>query len=248
MSLKSVSIGAAAFGAIILSAGCARVEVRLNAYLSRDHAFPKPDSGDTIGVVVETVPDEPLLSRELESKLTYMLKDAGYTTAPSETCDYILIATAAVDSGTTGTGYEPVTTGGGVVRTYVYRRHRRRRGGVTAIDTYYPPRTSYVPYTYTLYTRSLGLTLARRDLLPTPSETKEKEGGEPGQDAYDAAIVWRSTAYSTGETADLRWIVNHLLVASSSYFGKDTGREVEVTIAQKDERVMELAELNTGPS
>lgn len=217
--------------ALIATVGCSTIPIELNAYLSKELEFPRPEAGSKIGVLANTSPSEPLLERELREKVQRLLEQRGYkTTEPSE-ADFILLVEAAIDAGTITTQYRATTTGSDYTRSYIYDR----RGRMIVVNRQSPSRTYYVPQQCTVFTKGLGLTLAKRSLLP-PADS------QPAEDRVrsDRATVWRCVASATGPESDLRWIVNHLLVGAFECFGEDTQRQRRIGVAEKDKRVQQL--------
>ncbi len=214
--------------------------MEVNAYLSRELAFPEPGLA-TIGVVVQIEPDEPLLAREIASKVGAILEEKGYAVGEAEEAEYVLLCAAGMDPGETRVDYTPVYSGGGYYRTY-YQRGRWRTRVVT---THLPGYTTYVPYTYTVYPSGLSATLMKKDLIrgaPEGEAEAEEEAGRPPDESLADATVWRCVTLSAGTTSDLRWIVNHMLLATFDRFGEDTSKQLRVAIPKDDERVTLLAE------
>jgi len=220
----------------MLGTGCTNVHMSINAYRSKELPFPEPGSDHSVGVVVQTVPAEPLLNEEIKRKVADILKTKGYAVAPAEKADYVLVCSASMDSGVSDTDYVPVTSPGSYSYSHIYDSY----GRVARVSTYIPGETTYLPYTYTIYTKGLVLTLLRRDLVRASGDDKKKE--EP----LEEATVWRCVTLSTGGSSDLRWIVNHMMLASLDRFGKDTGRQEEVSMALNGERVKRLVEGSEG--
>jgi hypothetical protein len=217
------------YGTVVTCApllGCANVEVGVNAYLAMQRVFPDPSAESCIAIVATTEPPEPLLDVEIASKIEHLLVERGYTTTAEQEARYVLFCFAAIDAGQTHKGVTPVHEPGKTIDTHYYSR-----GGRYAVKrTYIPGQTRYIPYEYTLYTRSLALELCDRRQLED-AEEREKH----------RAVVWRCTAVSSGPESDLRWIVNHLLLVAFDYFGQDTGKQQRRTVAYEDRRVEELA-------
>jgi hypothetical protein len=218
-------------GLLVLASGCSKIEIDLNCYQSHDLPCPAPGEGATICLAARTTPPEPLLEAELCDKLRRLLETRGFQVLSEGACEYTLFADAAVDGGSTSTDYTPVTTGGDYVRSYVYDR----RGRFVVVNRQIPYRTRYVPYTYTVFTSGLGLTLTKQ----SPGSATTREADELVPQAEET--VWRSTASTTTGSSDLRWLVNHMLIVSLDHFGQDTGKQKRVGIAEDDKRVRRLA-------
>jgi hypothetical protein len=214
--------------ACIALLGCANVDVAVNAYLASGRVLPSPAAGDTVAVLTTTEPPEPLLADEISRKVEYLLGEHGYATADEQDAGHVLFCFAAIDAGRTRKGVTPVHEPGKTIESYYYGR-----GGRYAVKrTYIPGKTRYIPYEYTLYTRSLALELCDRERL---------EQAEEGDKRH--SVVWRCTAISSGPESDLRWIVNHLLLTAFEHFGRDTEKQQHMTICYEDERVKDLAEV-----
>lgn len=210
--------------------GCSSIRVCVNAYTSASVPMPAAEDDSTIGVIARTNPPEPLLERELASKISRLLERRGFTIAEPDVADFVLVADAAIDDGTTGIEYRPVTAGPEYYRTFAYDR----RGRMTVVNSRIGPRTYYVPQSYTDYTKGLGLTLAKRSLLPATTQPMDIDPQSSN------SIAWRCLASAAGPESDLRWIVNHLLVASFKYLGRDTGREEYVRIPEHGKEIRTL--------
>ncbi len=205
--------------------------MNVNAYLSKSLAFPPEGEGTRLGLMVETSPSEPLLENEIHEKVAAILEAKGYEAVGPDAADLLLVCTATVDAGTTEVDYAPVSSGGGWYRSYA----TDSCGRAATITTYVPGDTTYVPYEYTVYTKGLAVSLLRKDRMQPPSDERRPEN-------YAQATIWRCVVLSTSRSTDLRWIVNHMLLAAFDRFGDDTGREKQVAIPMNDERVKALAE------
>ncbi|MFQ5804976.1 MAG: hypothetical protein ACE5I3_00850 [Phycisphaerae bacterium] len=210
----------------VLSAGCAQVDVRLTAYLSSSVPFPGPGEENPIGIVVAAPHAQSLLEAEVSAKLAKLLRERDYTLAPPEQAAYLLSCSFSIDPGRTATRMVPVHRPGRTYRTYYYGPYRTYTVRTTTVPGY----TRYVPERYTVFTRYLNLSLIK---LEPPTQRPEGELNGPP--------AWECEAYSPGQSTDLRWIVNHLLLAAFDCFGKDTDRQVRVVLPWSDERVERLA-------
>jgi len=210
----------------VTTVGCAQVDVTVNAFLAHGMAFPEPVLDSRVAVLATTDPAEPLLDQEIARKVKYLLTERGYSVADQEDADYVLFCVAGIDAGQRRRGVQAIQEPSRTITSYYYGRH----GRFVRRSDYVPGRTHYVPYEYTVYMRSLTLELCDR----------RKLSGEQQEDLRKS-IVWQCSAKSPGEEADLRWIVNHLLVAAFEHFGQDTGKERRVSVPYDDERVKELS-------
>ena len=219
--------GAGLLGLLLLC-GCSRVRVDVSAYRA-DHAdLPPPAAQTHIGVVVATTGHHPLLEAEVADKLAHLLGQRGYTVGPADAADYLLTCHFSVDSGRRLTRTVPRHEPSVEYRTYA-RRHGRP---IRVRETMVPGRTVYVTQRYTVYTKRLRLAFIELDDAPT----------QPGELA--GRTLWRCDAFSPGASSDLRWVVNHLLVAAFDHFGDDTQRRITVWVRDGDERVEDLIALH----
>lgn len=207
--------------------GCRAMDVRTTTYLSRELVFPAPATGAKIAVNVQSDPDEPLLEDEVRRKLEHLLAEHGYESRPLAESDYVLFAFFSIDSGNTATGARPVHSPGGIATTDVYSS----TGQWATATTYYPGSTSYVPYSYTYFTRFLGLGLFDKDRWLAA-----------GEDETERALVWRASTVSAGRDTDLRSVIDYLLVSTFEHFGEDTGKQVRERVRPGDDRVEALRE------
>lgn len=228
---------AAATGLILaLTPGCAVQRLRVNAFLSHELRFPEAGRkpAPVIAVVVGSEPKEPLLEAEVARKVKHLLRERGYQPGSEEHAEYVLTCWISIDEGNTecvsdyGYRYPRVAT------SFVYTHHGQWHSfGLHLPDVAYGGGAG--GYSYTYYTRFLGLTLYERQRWAAASE-----------DEVGAAAVWTCTAVSTGSSSDLRTAVNYLLAAGFDRFGEDTGREVRVCIDRNDPRVAAIIEAGTS--
>ncbi len=207
--------------------GCARTRyhVGVTTYLSHDLPFPPTSSSTKIAVVTASDPQEVLLEAEVKRKIERLVRARGFDTAGVDEADYILSAFFAIDAGNAKTGATPVYQGGGVSTTRIYTSTGQWATGTT----YHPGTTSYVPYSYTQFTRFLGISVYEKQRWLASTE----------EDLSDA-IVWRAATTSGGSSSDLRSVIDYLLVETFDYFGQDTGERKQRTLSHNDKRVREL--------
>lgn len=224
--------------ALLLSpAGCSQVEVRLTSYLAAVEAFPQPGAA-SLGVVAAGPPDRPLLAPEVAEKLESLLRQRGYDVRPPDESDYLLSAEVGIDAGRTAVREIPVHEPGFTYDRYYYGRGGRRY----FVRTYTAGYTRYETQSYTVYTRRLSLTLQRSGGVEAESAASQP-AGHGGEVPLAGRVVWSCDAESPGSSSDLRWLVNHMLIAAMDSFGQDTGRQMVVRIDDQDPRVRQLADL-----
>jgi hypothetical protein len=134
-----------------MSWGCTRYQVHVTTYLSPEVEFPASGSDSRIAIVAECEPDEPFLETEVARKIGAFLSLEGYSIGTMENSDFVLFAQFGVDSGQTATGVAPVYQPGGTATTNVYTSN----GQWATATTQMPGKTTYVPYSYTYYTRDM---------------------------------------------------------------------------------------------
>lgn len=209
---------------LLYTAGCAQIDVTLTAYRAQDQPMPAA-AGVTVGVAAETEPPEPLLEREIERKLSLLMRERGFTLAPLDEADYVLSAFAAIDAGRPVVRSYEAYAPPQVVTRSVYTHYGRR----AYVRTYYPMHSYARSYTVTVFTHALELNFVdnQRFLKAEPA-------------TRDEAILWRASATTRADSSDLRRMVDPLLVAALAQFGQDTGRQIEVHVKTGDERLEAL--------
>jgi hypothetical protein len=169
----------------------------------------------SIYVMVDPNSRNPIFDKEIKAKIEMLLKSHGYIPAPDiEPADYRLAFQVGLDSHMV-TGYTPLH------RPYM-GFHNRFWGG------YNFGYTSYVPYSETLYNQWLVMKVFA---------TGRDDASEAGQ------VVWIGEAMTDTSVADLRHVVNYLLVAGFEYFGADTKRQMALTISPEDPRIIRISSL-----
>jgi hypothetical protein len=56
--------------------------------------------------------------------------------------------------------------------------------------------------------------------------------------------LWQTTVTSTGSSGDLRLIFPIMVAASKPYLGSNTGKRIEISLTEKDSRVVEIKSIN----
>jgi len=166
----------------------------------------------SIYVTVDPNSRNPIFDKEIKAKIEMLLKSHDYIPAPNvEQADYRLAFHVGLDSRRV-TGYTPVH------RPFI-GFHDRYWGD------YNFGYTRYVPYFETLYDQWLVMKVFAigRDDAP-----------EAGQ------VVWIGEVMTDTSVADLRRVVNYLLVAGFEYFGADTKRQMTLTTGPDDPRIIQI--------
>lgn len=191
----------------LLLAGCAR-EIRTTGYA--DRGSPALPPGGSFVVLGNAPATNPLLDREVKEKIEKLLLRQGYRLEAPEKADYQLAFGYSIQpglrSGTVTTFGPPQTE---------IRRVPDGRGGVTTSAITVPGATAVVPVITTEYDRqvTIKVTAAR------------------GQAGAPERVLWIGESASLDPSSDLRSAIDYLLVATFTYFGRDTGRQVPVRIA-----------------
>jgi len=168
-----------------------------------------------IYVTVDPNSRNPIFDNEIKTKIEVLLEERGYVPAPdAESSDYRLTFQAGLDSRKIA-GYEPLY-----------------RPVIGFHDSYWGDYhfgyTSYVPYVDTYYDHWLVLKVFAAE----PDEARQTE-----------QVVWIGEAMTGTNVADLRHVVNCLLVADFEYFGEDTGRQMILKILPDDPRIIRISSL-----
>ena len=195
---------------LICNAGCT------TTYVVRVNGFSEIEEPikdkSSIYVTVDPNSQNPIFDNQIKAKIEILLKSHGYVPAPDvEQADYRLAFRAGLDSQRV-TGYTPLH------RPFM-GFHNRFRGG------YNFGYTTYVPYSETIYDQWLIMKVF------SVGRTAASEAGQ---------VVWIGEAMTGTSDADLRRVVNYLLVAGFEFFGVDTKRQMVLKISPEDPRITQL--------
>ncbi|MEJ2704796.1 MAG: hypothetical protein P8Z79_20360 [Sedimentisphaerales bacterium] len=196
---------------MFLSLGCATsYNVVVNGYSSTGKNVEIPQ-GASISVVTDSNVPNPILEREVATKIDRLLRDDGYSTEAA-TPDYYLLFDFGINGGQVVTDIVPIHHPGFY---YPYRHPYFRWYGYT----------TYVPYSEVVYMRWLSLKLI------DGKDYRASESAEP---------LWIGDVASAGMNSDLRQVINYMLIAAFDHFGQDTQRQIVETIPANDQRVLWL--------
>ena len=169
----------------------------------------------SIYVTVDPNSQNPIFDNQIKARIEMLLKSHDYIPASSvESSDYRLAFQVGLDSHRVS-GYVPL-----------YRPHigfHDRYWG-----DYHFGYTSYMPYFDTSYDHRLVIKV----FAPDHSSALETE-----------QVVWIGEAMTGTSVADLRHVVNYLLVAGFEYFGVDTGKQMTLKIPPDDPRIIRITTL-----
>ena len=201
-------------GAIACLAGCTP------SYRVHVNTFADPNRPVTRGASVFVVQDpnagNPILRRQIASKINELLQGHGYN--PVETADranYLLTFETGFNSNEV-VDFTPIYRPyGGFYGGFGGRFHH---GGFGY--------TTYVPYVDTVFVHWLRMKLYAKG----------------GTVLNETIVVWLGEALTGADNPELRQAVNYLLVGCMEYFPIDTHEWATVTIKRDDPRIQGIAE------
>jgi len=201
-------------------AGCApSYRVHINTYSELGAPL---DQATTIYVAVDPNAQNPILRKQVVSKIRDLLTGDGYR--PVDTPRAALY-TLTFEMGTNSErvlDYMPI---GGPFGSYGYGGPRGRGFGMGF------GYSTYVPYIDTVYTHWL-----RMKLYSTKDAPQKPEGGEATTPA-ERRTVWLGEALLGTESPEFRTAINYLLAGCIQYLGIDTEKWVTLTIQEDDPRI-----------
>ena len=169
----------------------------------------------SIYVAVDPNSRNPIFDNEIKTRIETLLKQQGYVPAANaERLNYRLTFKTGLDSHSVS-GYMPLYR--------PYFGFRDRYWGYYHFDYY-----GYAPYIDTYYDQWLVIRVFAT---------------KPGAAAGTEQVIWIGEAVVASDIADLRQVINYLLVTVFGHFGQDTGRQIVVKIAPDDPRVLEISAL-----
>jgi hypothetical protein len=206
---------------MILIAAAACLAGCTPGYTVHVNTFADPNRAAIQGASVHVVGDpnsrNPILGRQIASKINELLRGYGYN--PVDTADranYVLTFEAGFNSNQV-VDYTPMYRPfGGFSAGFGGRFHQ---GGFGY--------TTYMPYIDTIYVHWLRMKLYTKD----------------GAALNQANVIWLGEAVTGADNPELRQAVNYLLVGCTEYFGVDTHEWATVTIKKDDPRIQGIAEV-----
>lgn len=209
----------AAFSILLISS-CTTYKINVNGYLNPDCPFDlQPDS--SFYIVHNPSASNPLLEKEVASKIGKILQDKGFRLAAQD-ADFHILFNYGIDRGPlelgTITHRKPAST----KNVYTYNSST---GKYDWVQVEVPGSEKEESYSVQNYTRSLsiGIIDAARSIKTGKSE-----------------FAWMGETVSEGTSSDLRDVINYLLVATFDYLGQDTGKAVRVRLIRGNPRVKSI--------
>ncbi len=205
---------------IILTVAVACLAGCTPSYRVHVNTFADPNrpvhQGASVHVVQDPNTGNPILRRQIASKISELLQGYGYAAAAtSDRAGYLLTFEVGFNSNEV-VEYTPIYRPfGGFYGGFGGRFHH---GGFGY--------TTYVPYVDTVFVHWLRMKLYTKD----------------GTVLNQANVVWLGEAMTGADTPELRQAVNYLLVGCMEHFPVDTGKWVKMTIKRNDPRVQGIAE------
>jgi hypothetical protein len=192
-------------------AGCGR------SYTVRVNGFLKSGRSVTdkgaVHVALDANSHNPIFREEIKNRIERLLTMRGFSSAAEQgLADYRLDFAFGINRREV-TGFEPYY---GPASSFGFGGYRR----------YYYGYGTYVPYAETYHDQWLTIRL---------SDTGRRNPTDKGK------VAWVGEAVTTDYSADLRQTISYLLVGLFEYFGRDTRKQVAVTIDESDQRVMQAA-------
>lgn len=169
----------------------------------------------SIYVSVDPNSQNPIFDKEIKAKIEMLLKQHGYIPVSDvKLSDYRLAFKVGLDSHRES-GYTPLY--------HPYVGFYDRYWGYYDLGYY-----GYVPYIDTYYNQWL--------VMKVFAPSSETTGGTE-------LVIWIGEAAVDTYAADLRRVVNYLLVADFEYFGQDTGTQMVLKIPPEDPRIIQMTTL-----
>jgi hypothetical protein len=169
----------------------------------------------SIYVDVDPNSRNPIFDKEIKAKIEKLLKRHGYNPVSDvNLSDYRLAFKVGLDS-RRESGYTPLY--------HPYIGFYDGYWGYYDFGYY-----GYVPYIDTYYDQWLVIKV----FAPGPEIAKRAE-----------QVIWIGEVKVDTYVADIRRVINYLLVAGFEYFGQDTGRQMTLKIPPDDPRIIQMTTL-----
>jgi hypothetical protein len=204
---------------IVLVSGCAP-EIRTTGYLDRASGIQALPKGAAFAVVENAQAANAIFDREVKRKIEKLLMMRGYRVDAPDKADFFLSYSYSIDPRLRN---DAVAMYGPPEAEIVSGPDGR--GGITTRAVMMPGPVSVMPVLTTEYAKHLMVKVADAGHL----RSGQKEN-----------VLWIGQTSSADLSSDLRSEIDYLLVATFAHFGRDTGKEVTVSLDKGDPDVMEL--------
>jgi hypothetical protein len=215
--VSAVFIKGILFLLLILLQGCvSSYPVKVSCFLDPGKPLIMTP-GTTIHVVDDKESKNPLLDKEVKGKLEDMLKLKGYSISQFDGPHYYVLHGYGRGHERTVTHTMPIYQPGGTAIVT-----KSGRSGTSYSTIQLPGSTIYVPYTTAVTDKWLSLKIV---------------DGKDYMDSGKTTEIWIGEASVTGESPDLRDMLNYLIIGIFEHFGENTGKELTVNIREDDPRI-----------
>jgi hypothetical protein len=167
--------------------------------------------------------DNPMLSKEVTHKIGKVLEEKGYLVDNIDNADYYLVFNFVMTSSKATMN----------VPLYIPGPTQTTQGNIYGYGGYvgYQQQTQtsgsyiYVPKEYVFFHRGLYLQVYDAKLC------REKK---------QEAQLWQGSAISSGDSSNLRDIMNYLLITAFKYLGKNTQKDICANMSSNNKKVKKL--------
>jgi hypothetical protein len=206
-------------GFLLLLSGCA-VNVRMTGFLDPSVGTSALLPGTSLSVLENGQARNPIFDQEVRGKIETLLVKHGYRIAAQDQADYLLAFSYDISSGMR----IGMTTAYGPPQTQVTSAPDGKGGRIFSTVTT-PGAASVMPTFTEMFTRRLTLKVI--DSHSVRMNQPEK-------------VVWIGETLSAEPSSDLRHDIDYLLAAAFAYFGRDTGKQVNVRVGADNPDVVTL--------
>ncbi len=205
---------------LVLLYGCTSYTVKVDGFRNPDKPLMTA-AGTTIHVVEDKEAKNPLLDKEVVRKLENMLKLKGYAISQFDSPVYYVLHGYGIGHERTITRMMPAYQPGGTATVT-----KTGAKGTSYSTIQLPGTTTYVPHTTSVSDKWFSLKIV---------------DGKDYRDSGATTDIWIGEAVVTGESKDLRDMINYLIVGIFDHFGENTGKRISVDIKEDDPRVKTLS-------
>lgn len=210
----------------ILLSACSTLRIDTTAYLSPSLTNTLPKDGKYFVSTSPVNPNNQLLHNEVKRKTEKLVSSKGYNLVSTlDEADWLIAFDFGLANTKTSTGAIPITTS----QTSSFSTFNS--DGTLTFGTYTQPSTTYYPYSETSYSHYLNAYVI--DILAS----RKKD---------ETIIAWQGDSFSSGNSSDLRLVLDFLLVTTFEHFGTDTKKQLKRTMSLNDPQVIELQNSITG--